>query len=225
MNFVETSGRISRTEWIALARQHQIPTLLDAAADVPPVERIAEYHRMGFDLIALSGGKALRGPNDTGLLLGRKEFIEAAKPNTNPHCGTIGRMMKVSKEDMIALLAAVERYVKLDHQAERSEWERRIGVIEQALKDIPTLQTERLVPEIANHVPHVLLTWDEKRFKFTPADLTRQLAAGDPSIAVGRVGGTGDKGLLVSVFTLQDGEEQLVAERLHTLLAVATAGK
>src|SRR5207247_5056704 len=84
-------------------------------------------------LVAFSGGKALLGPNDTGLLLGRKDLIEAAKLNTNPHCGCIGRMMKVSKEDMMALLAAVERYVRLDHQAEWREWERRLGVIEQAL--------------------------------------------------------------------------------------------
>src|SRR5262249_2831278 len=116
---------IARREWIELARKHRVPTLLDAAADVPPLERLAAYNRMGFDVVAFSGGKAIRGPNDTGLLLGRKELIEAAKLNTNPHCGTIGRMMKVSKEDMVALLAAVERFVKLDHQAEWKEYERR----------------------------------------------------------------------------------------------------
>src|SRR6202011_1562572 len=148
-------GRIRPESWLELARQHKVPTLLDAAADVPPLERLASYNRMGFDLVAFSGGKAIRGPNDTGLLLGRKEFIEAAKRNTNPHCGTIGRMMKVSKEDMIALLAAVERFVRLDHKAEWREFERRIGVIEQAVKDIPTLESERIVPPIANHVPHL----------------------------------------------------------------------
>ena len=114
-------------EGLTLARRHKVPTLLDAAADVPPVERLSEYNRLGFDLVAFSGGKALRGPNDTGLLLGRKDLVDAARLNMNPHCGTIGRMMKVSKEDMVALLAAVERYVHLDHEAERREWERRIG--------------------------------------------------------------------------------------------------
>src|SRR5205814_7021211 len=140
MNYVEGEGKITRAEWVELARKHKVPTLLDAAADVPPVSRIAEYLKLGFDLVAVSGGKAVRGPNDTGLLLGRKELVEAAKANTNPHCGTIGRMMKVSKEDMVALLAAVERYVKLDHQAERREWERRLSVIEKALKDIPSVE-------------------------------------------------------------------------------------
>src|SRR5438477_7570845 len=111
MNVAEGEGRVKRGEWVELARRRQVPTLLDAAADVPPVERLSEYNKLGFDLVAFSGGKALRGPNDTGLLLGKKDLVEAARLNTNPHCGTIGRMMKVSKEDMVALLAAVERYV------------------------------------------------------------------------------------------------------------------
>jgi L-seryl-tRNA(Ser) seleniumtransferase len=223
MNVAEPDGRIKREEWVKLARRHEVPTLLDAAADVPPVERLSEYNRLGFDLVAFSGGKALRGPNNTGLLLGRKDLIEAAKRNANPHCGTIGRMMKVGKEDMIALLAAVERYVRLDHKAQAREWERRIDVIEKALKDVPTLRCERVVPPIANHVPHVILTWDEKRVRLTPAELTRQLAAGDPPILLGRVSGTGDKGLLVSVFVLQDGEDRIVAERLRTLLTKASS--
>src|SRR5439155_12704475 len=218
MNVAEPNGRIPRREWLELARRHKVPTLLDAAADVPPRERLSEYNRMGFDLVAFSGGKALRGPNDTGLLLGRRDLVEAAKLNTNPHCGTIGRMMKVSKEDMIALLAAVERFVRLDHKAEWREWERRLGVIEKALQGIPTLQCERVVPPIANHVPHLILTWDEKRLKLTRARVTRELAEGVPPIRIGRVSGTGDRGILISVLTLQPGEEQAVADRLRAIL-------
>jgi L-seryl-tRNA(Ser) seleniumtransferase len=221
MNFAESDGRIKRAEWVELARRHGVPTLLDAAADVPPVERLSEYNTTGFDLVAFSGGKALRGPNNTGLLLGRKDLVEAAKRNANPHCGTIGRMMKVSKEDMVALLAAVERYVRLDHKAEWREWERRIGVIEAALKDVPTLQCERVVPPIANHVPHLILAWDEKRVNMTRERLTRELADGDPPILIGRVSGTGDKGVLISVFVLKEGEERVVAERLRGILEKA----
>jgi D-glucosaminate-6-phosphate ammonia-lyase len=221
MNVAEPEGRISCREWLELAKRHRVPALLDAAADVPPLERLAGYNRMGFDMVAFSGGKALRGPNDTGLLLGRKALIEAAKRNANPHCGTIGRMMKVSKEDMIAQLAAVERFVSLDHKAEMREWERRIGVIEKAVKDIPTLQCERIVPAIANHFPHLLLTWDEKRVKLTRARVTRQLLEGDPPIQIGRVSGTGDRGVLISVFTLEPGEERILAERLRGILRKA----
>jgi L-seryl-tRNA(Ser) seleniumtransferase len=224
MNVAEADGRIKRGEWVELARKHGVPTLLDAAADVPPVEHLAEYNKLGFDLVAFSGGKALRGPNDTGLLLGKKDLVEAAKRNTNPHCGTIGRMMKVSKEDMVALLAAVERYARLDHKAEWREWERRIAVIEAALKEVPTLQCERIVPPIANHVPHLILTWDEKRVRTTREKVTRDLAGGDPPILIGRVHGTGDEGILISVFVLKDGEERAVAERLRALFEKAAAG-
>jgi len=206
-----------------LAKRHQVSALLDAAADTPPVERLSEYNKLGFDLVGFSGGKALRGPNNTGLLLGRKDLIEAAKHNANPHCGTIGRMMKVGKEDMIALLAAVDRFVHLDHKAEWREWERRIAVIEEAVKDIPTLQCKRIVPAIANHVPHLQLSWDEKRVATTREQITKDLAAGDPPILIGRVHGTGDKGILISVFVLQEGEDRIVAERLRSLLAKAAA--
>src|SRR5262249_33660108 len=143
MNYADADGKIGREEWVKLARRHKVPTLLDAAADVPPVERLSEYNKMGFDLVAFSGGKALRGPNDTGLLLGKKDLIEAGKKNANPHCGTIGRMMKVGKEDMIAALAAVERYLRIDPGAEWREWERRIRVIEKSPGDISTRGGER----------------------------------------------------------------------------------
>jgi L-seryl-tRNA(Ser) seleniumtransferase len=218
MNHAEADGRIGRAEWIELARRHQVPTLLDAAADVPPLDRLAGYNRMGFDLVAFSGGKAIRGPNDTGLLLGRRDLIAAGKLNANPHCGTIGRMMKVSKEDMIAVLAAVERFVHLDHDAERREFERRIGVMEDAVRDIPTVELERIVPAIANHVPHLQIAWDERRLKVTRARLTRDLAQGDPPIQIGRVGGTGDRGVLISVLTLEPGEERVLADRLRAIL-------
>lgn len=218
MNYAEPDGRIKRAEWVEIARAHKIPTLIDAAADAPPVDRLTEYLKQGFDLAAFSGGKAIRGPNDTGLLLGRKDLIEAAKRNTNPNCGTIGRALKVGKEDMVASLAAIERFVKMDHAAERKEWERRIEVIEKALKDVPTLVAERIVPAIANHVPHVQFTWDERKLKITPAEVTKQLAAGDPPVVIARVHGSGDNGILVSVFVLQEGEEMIVAERLHKIL-------
>lgn len=221
MNHATDAGRIGREQWVGLARKHRVPTLIDAAADVPPVSRFAEYTNLGFDLVAFSGGKAIRGPNDTGLLVGRKDLIDAAKLNANPHCGTIGRMMKVGKEDMIALLAAVERFVKFDHAAEWKEFERRLGVIEAAVKGIPSVECERVVPAIANHVPHTQIVWDEKRVKITREQVTRQLAAGDPPIRIGRVSGTGDRGILVSVLTLQDGEDRIVAARLAETLKQA----
>src|SRR5262245_31181737 len=222
MNKDEPNGRIRAKEWIELARRHKVPTLLDAAADVPPAERLSSYINMCFDIVAFSGGKAMRGPNDTGLLLGSKTLIHAAGLNANPHCGTIGRMMKVSKEDMIALLAAVERFVRLDHKAEWREWERRIGVIEKAVKGVPTVECERIVAPIANCVPHLQLSWDKKRLGITREQVTKDLASGDPPILIGRVSGTGDKGVLISVFVLEPGEERIVAKRLKEILDGST---
>jgi len=218
MNCLEAEGRIKREEWIEIARQHKVPTLNDAAADVPPAARLAEYARQGFDLIAVSGGKAMRGPNDTGLLLGRKDLIDAAKRNSNPHCGTIGRMLKVSKEDMVALCVAVERFFKLDPDAERREYERRIGVIEKALAGIPAVKFERVTPPIANHVPHLQITWDETAVGLSREKVTRMLADGTPSIRIGRISHSGDKGILISVLCLQADEEKEVARRLVEIL-------
>jgi L-seryl-tRNA(Ser) seleniumtransferase len=222
MNYVEADGRINRAEWLALARRHKVPTLLDAAADVPPLSRLSEYNKQGFDLVAFSGGKAIRGPNDTGLLLGRKDLIAAAKKNANPHCGTIGRMMKVSKEDMIALLAAVDRFVHLDHASEQLALEHRLETIEKAVKAVPGVSTERIVPPVANHVPHLIVDWEPARVRVSRESVTKSLAAGSPPILLGRMSGTGEKGILISALTLQQGEDRIVAGRLSELLKNAT---
>ena len=217
-NLYEDDGKIQRAEWLEVAGKHSVVTLLDAAADVPPLEALWKYNKMGFDLVAFSGGKALMGPNDTGLLLGRKDLIDAGKLNTAPRCGNIGRMMKVSKEDMVAAWAAVERYMRTDHQAERREWQQRLGVIETAVAGISTVRTERVVPPIANHVPHVLILWDENRVRVSRDQVKERLAQSDPSIAIGRVRGTGSEGLLISVFMLEPGEDKIVAARLREIL-------
>ncbi len=218
-NFLEQEGKIPREEWIEVARRHDVPTLLDAAADTPPRERLWEYVHMGYDLVVFSGGKGIRGPQDTGLLLGRRDLIETAKLNTAPRCWNIGRGMKVSKEDMVAMWAAVERYLSLDMEAENRELKQRIAVIVDALDGIPTLAAETIVPPIANEVPHLLLRWAEERVGVTPEEVRTALAEGDPAIVTSRVHGTGEEGFLISVFMLEPGEETLVGARLREVLA------
>ena len=217
-NLYQDEGRITREEWVEVARKHNIPTLLDAAADTPPVDALWKYNQMGYDLVAFSGGKAMRGPQDTGLLLGRHELIESAKRNTAPFSSNIGRGMKVSKENMVAMWATVERFVQLDHAAEWREWERRITVITEALQDIPTVTIEPIVPPISNRVPHTLIFWDEQQLGVTRQQMKQRLADGKPSIKTARVYGTGDEGFLISVFMLQPGEETIVALRLKQIL-------
>src|SRR6266481_3849333 len=147
-------GKVSLEECIRISKAARVPILVDAAAEVPPFDNLSAYVKMGVDLVAFSGGKALRGPQNAGLLLGRKDLIDVAKLNTSPNCGTIGRGMKVSKEDMVAMWAAVERFMRVDLEAEDREWRRRIEVIAAAVRGIPTLKAETIVPPIANHVPH-----------------------------------------------------------------------
>ncbi len=122
LNCHEPMGQIPRGEWLRVGKDRGIPTFLDAAADVPPVAHLSRYVHEGFDLVAISGGKALRGPQATGLLLGRADLVTAAMKAISPHEG-IGRGMKVGKEEMIGLLTAVERYLKLDHDAEHHLWD------------------------------------------------------------------------------------------------------
>ncbi len=220
-NVQEGESRIPQRQWLEIAKKHKIPTLLDAAADTPPLEALWKYNQMGYDLVVFSGGKAMRGPQDAGLLLGRKDLIEAAKLNTAPRCGNIGRALKVSKEDMVAMWAAVERFVSLDHEAQQQEWQQRIATIEKLVTTVPTVQTQTIVPPIANQVPHLLVFWNEQRVRITRQEVKQQLAGGEPSIVTTRVHGTGSEGFLISVFMLEPNEEVVVGTRLQQILQQA----
>jgi L-seryl-tRNA(Ser) seleniumtransferase len=222
-NFLDEEGRISREEWVEVAQAHGIPTLIDAAADTPPRERLWDYVNMGYDMVIFSGGKAMRGPQDTGLLLGRRDLIETAKLNTSPRCWNIGRGMKVSKEDMVAMWATVERFMSLDMDAQDREWRGRIDSISDALRHIPTTTFETVMPLIANEVPHLLIRWDEEQLGVTPGQMKAALAEGDPSIVTARIHGTGEGGFVISVFMLEPGEDAIIANRLLQILEGVSA--
>ncbi|HXG32416.1 MAG TPA: hypothetical protein VNJ11_03545 [Bryobacteraceae bacterium] len=220
LNNSDPIGQIKAAEFAELGRKHGIPTFIDCAADVPPVENLRKFTDMGFSLVTFSGGKGLRGPQSAGLLLGRKDLIQAARLNTCPHADTIGRGHKVNKEEMLAMLAAVEAYLKRDHQAEWREWEKRVNLIADTVTAIAGVTTEVWVPEIANHVPHLRIRWDPARIPLTTEEVVRQLREGEPSIEV--VPGTRE-GLTVGVWMLQPGEAQIVARRLREILKKASA--
>jgi D-glucosaminate-6-phosphate ammonia-lyase len=216
-NEMEPEGRIKRDEWIRVGKQRGVPTFNDAASDTPPVERLSQYIREGFDLVAFSGGKALMGPQCSGLLMGRKDLIEAARPATSPYA-SIGRGMKVGKEEMVGLLAAVERYLKVDHDAEFKELDSRVQSMIETLSKIPGLTADRHLPPIANHVPHLRLTWAEGAFRFDAGHVVRQLMEGEPSIAISR---RGDRLLHVSVWMMRPGEHEIVTRRLREVFTTA----
>ena len=149
------SGQIDRQQWLEIAHAHGVPCFLDAAADVPPISNLWNYTKMGFDLVTFSGGKAIRGPQNAGLLLGRKDLIEAAVANNNPVDRSVGRGMKVAKEQIVGMVAAVDWMLAQSDEEFDSMARGRAARIAQALKGLPTLTTEIVVPPVANHVPHL----------------------------------------------------------------------
>ena len=219
-NANEPKGQIKGEQFVALGKKHRIPTFNDAAADVPPLENLSKYTKMGFDLVTFSGGKGIRGPQSAGLLLGRKDLIEAARLNTSPYSDSIGRGMKVNKEELLGMMVAVEVYTKKDHQAEWREWEKRAKQIIDAATSVKDVNGAVDIPEIANHVPHVHITWDQAKVKITPKEVVKQLKEGSPSIEP--TPGPPDR-LVIGVWMMQPGDAEVVAKRVREILKSARA--
>lgn len=217
-NLYEPESSIKHEQWLDLAKTHSIPTLLDAAADTPPVENLWRLHHMGFDMVAFSGGKAIRGPQGSGLLLGCPELIQLAKQNAAPNEGTVGRVAKVSKEDIVGLWKAIELFVSDGpYNGDRlgARCREQLAAIESYVADLSGVSSRYITPKEANHFPHLLLNWDEVALGVSRDTLVDALRAGDPRIATGRVHGTGSDGLLISAINLQPGEEKIVGRRLR----------
>ena len=216
LNYADPAGKIKAAEWVELGKKHNVPTFIDCAADVPPASNLSKYVKLGFDLVTFSGGKGLRGPQSAGLLLGRKERIAAARANTSPNGDTMSRGMKVNKEEIIGMLAAGELYLKKDHEAEWKDWERRVQTIVASVRDLPSIQTETFVPEIANKVPHLKIWWDPSKLKLTPPEVQTRMREGRPSIEVNPM--TTEKELVIGVWMLEPGEAEIVGKRLRAVL-------
>lgn len=214
-NFNAPNGKIGHEEFVALGKKHGIPTLIDAAADVPPAENLFRFTKLGFDLVAFSGGKGLCGPQSAGLLLGRKDLIEAARLNSSPNSDALGRTNKVNKEELVGMLVALELFLDRDHEAVWKEWDARCSRIAGAVAGIKTVKAERFIPEIANAVPHVRIAWDDKTLGTSPADVARKMREGQPSIEV-RPGAR--EVLEIAVWMLEPGEDEIVARRLKEVL-------
>jgi uncharacterized pyridoxal phosphate-dependent enzyme len=210
-NFANAAGQIKVDEWVKLAKEFKVPCMNDAAADTPPVSHLWDYANMGFDLITFSGGKAMRGPQCAGLLIGREDLVHYALLNNSPYEDTLGRGQKVGKEEIVGMVKALELYVQEDHDALSREWQRRLEVVSTQISRIAGVKTEFFTPDIANHVPHLAISWDAN-ISITPQQVSQVLRAGSPSIVMG--GGEGRPGLAMSSFMLQPGEEQIIAERL-----------
>ena len=223
---------------LAIAKDKKIPMLLDDAAGIPPADNAKLYARMGLDLYCFSGGKGLCGPQCSGLLLGRKDLIEAALQNCSPREGAVCRPMKVGKEEIIGCLTALETWLSLDEKKLYSDWNARIGRIRKLVDTVPGVKTDIYVPDDGNRYPTLRVSWDQQAWKFTITDCVAALRAGDPII---EVLGPDNPSLVKAVregspnrkepkapdhielvsMTIKPGEEIIVGQRLRAVLGGA----
>jgi L-seryl-tRNA(Ser) seleniumtransferase len=228
-NGIAGSAQIGREEWLRVAHAHDIPCHIDAAADMPPISNLWKYTGMGFDLVSFSGGKGIRGPQNAGLLLGRKDLIDLAMQNNNPHDG-VGRGMKVAKEQIVGMVAAVDWVLSHTEESMQSDYRKRAEIIAQAVEGIPSVRTEIVVPRIANHVPHLLIRFDPAAVGTSTTQIVATLRAQQPSIELNpNTGQKPNQGipsdtntLVVGVWMLQPGEDVIVGRRIHAALTVKT---
>jgi len=219
-------AQIDRETWLKVAHEHGIPCHNDAAADMPPIENLWKYTGMGFDLVCFSGGKGIRGPQNAGLLLGKKHLIDLATANNNPNSDAVGRGMKVAKEQIVGMVAAVDWLLEQSNEKNQAEYMRLTNIIADAVKDVPTMQSRIFIPPIANHVPHLLLSYDSSVVGVTPAQVQEKLRAQSPSIELNpATGGPGSRGfptggnsIVIATWMLQPGEAEIVGRSLRAAL-------
>jgi uncharacterized pyridoxal phosphate-dependent enzyme len=229
---------------VAIAKAHNVPMLLDDAAGIPPADNMKLYAQMKIDLYTFSGGKGLRGPQCSGVLLGRKDLVEAALRNSAPWEGAVCRPMKVGKEEVIGCLTAVETWLKIDPKKLYAEWNARVDRIGKLVETVPGVKTEIFIPDDGNRYPTLKVSWDQQAWGFNITDCVQQLRQGDPVI---EVLGADNPSLVPAVregiqkpntkelkqvdhielvsMTIQPGEEMIVGQRLRAILGAARKGK
>lgn len=214
MNCNTNQGQIKHKEWLEVARKNNIPTLIDIAADVPPIENFWKFNDMGFDLVCLSGGKAIRGPQSSGVLMGKKDLIAAARISASPRGSTIGRGHKVNKEEILGLYVAIEKFIRTGDQ-EWNFWLKQIAHIENAVKNIKSVKTRVFVPELANSTPNLEISWDPAILPVTGQQIQERLSKGEPGIELN----AGKNNISLVTFIMVPGEEKIVASRIKEELS------
>lgn len=214
MNCNTNSGQIKHKEWLEVAKRRNIPTLIDIAADVPPIENFWKFNDMGFDLVCLSGGKAIRGPQSSGVLMGKKDLIAAARLSASPRGSTIGRGHKVNKEEILGLYVAIEKFIRTGED-EWNFWMKQIAHIENAVKNIKSVKTRVFVPELANSTPNLEISWDPSVIPFTGQQIQERLSKGEPGIELN----AGKNNISLVTFIMVPGEEKIVAARIKEELS------
>ena len=215
------SGELSIQNACAIARRKGIPVVVDAAAETLTIPSIHLAH--GANMVAYSGGKCLRGPQAAGLLLGQKDLVRAAWINSAPH-HTFGRSLKVGKEEIMGMLAAVEMWVKRDHDAEWKQWQAWLDGIAEQCTQVSGVTSEILQPEdLSNHAPRLRLNWDTARIGITGQEVEEILMHGQPRIAVNEGSGTrrgnGPSSITIMPYMMMPGDDRIAAAAIRKLLA------
>lgn len=217
----ENHRNLPLPEVIAIAKEKEVPVIVDAAAELPPAENLSRFFQMGADLTVFSGGKDIGGPQASGLIVGRGDLIACCALNANPNY-SIGRAMKAGKEEIAGLVTALELYLQQDFAAEEQRWEDMVAFMVAALADVPGLCARRVSPSEPgvqpNWIPRMYLDWDQKIIPLDQDEVKSRLLQADPGIAVG----TTSTGLFVNPQTLVPGQEKIVARRLRDVLLAAT---
>jgi len=208
-------GQVPLEQQIETARRHAVPLIVDAAAQLPPVENLWRFTEMGADLVIFSGGKGLCGPQSSGLVLGRSALVAACAFNACPR-GYIGRPMKVGKEEIAGLLAAVRRYLDMDHAAVIRTYEEQVAYVLAALAGEAHVQARRGFPsEAGQPMPRVEITLDETALGISRDEVLKRLYEGHPAISLAPAG---ENGLYLNPQTLRPGEEKIIVERIKVLI-------
>jgi uncharacterized pyridoxal phosphate-dependent enzyme len=227
------------TQILKISKPAGVPLMVDQAAGIPPYSNFTRYAKLGVDLFCFSGGKGLMGPQVSGLLLGRKDLIDAALYNSTPWEGAICRPMKVGKEEMMACLAALDYWSKADIDAINKEWQRRMERVAKMVETVPGVQTSIKTPPPteSDSFPTLTVSWDEKKFGLTVAQCNEQLKEGEPRIEVQTnenasgvlariktpsapfgIGRPTTNQLRILPITMQPGEELIVGNSLRRIL-------
>lgn len=200
---------------ISIAKKHSVPLIVDAAAQLPPPENLWRFTQMGADLALFSGGKGLQGPQSSGLIVGKKSLIEAIAFNGPPN-PFIGRGMKVGKEEMVGLLAAVECYLNQDYKEVQQSYEDQVTYYTEVFKDIQGVTVHRSFPsEAGQPMPRTEIRFDANQLGITRDEILQELQTGDPVIDIA---GAGANGVLINGQTLMPGEVEIIAARLKEIL-------
>jgi L-seryl-tRNA(Ser) seleniumtransferase len=214
-NVNNMEGQIPLELVIEISGRHGVPVIVDAAAQLPPVVNLWRLTHMGASLALFSGGKGLCGPQSSGLILGRRDLIEACAFNACPRA-FIGRPMKAGKEEIVGLMAAVKWYLGLDHQCQMETYERQVQDILTAFANQPGITARRSFPsEAGQPMPRAEILFDEERLGITRDEILRRLFNGEPAVSLAP---SGQSGVFINPQTLQPGQEQTVIHCITKIL-------